>query len=192
MQQRTEALAAANDRLREASQTDPLTGLRNRRYMASQIPADLSYYDRQIRKGPDQGKVMVFALVDIDHFKAINDTFGHDAGDEVLSEFAVRLATNVRAVDLPCRYGGEEFVIVLPETPPDGALIFAERIREQIAEHPFVGVGGKPLQLTASLGVASFPSPGVNTVEELFARADEALYRSKAAGRNRVVMGLAS
>src|SRR5690606_40212717 len=103
---RTEALQVANLRLEEASQTDPLTGLRNRRYLANQIPADIAFYEREVlRREPDE--VMLFALVDVDHFKAINDQYGHQTGDRVLQQFAQVLASLVRAGDYIARWGGE-------------------------------------------------------------------------------------
>ena len=186
--QRTEALAAANDRLREASQTDPLTGLRNRRYMASQIPADLSYYDRQIRKGPDQGKVMVFALVDIDHFKAINDTHGHRAGDLVLQQFAQILRGLVRSGDYVVRWGGEEFLLVFRPMPAPHVPEMGERLRAAVAAHAFDLGNGQSQHLTCSVGLAEYPlfagrhdASGWETLVEL---ADQALYFVKTRGRD--------
>ena len=188
VQQRTEALAAANDRLREASQTDPLTGLRNRRYMASQIPADLSYYDRQIRKGPDQGKVMVFALVDIDHFKAINDTHGHRAGDLVLQQFAQILRGLVRSGDYVVRWGGEEFLLVFRPMPVAQVALMGERVRAAVASHAFDLGNGQSQHLTCSIGLAEYPlfagrndAAGWETLVEL---ADQALYFVKTRGRD--------
>jgi len=126
-------------------------------------------------------------LLDIDHFKKINDSFGHDVGDEVLREFAVRLASNVRAIDLPCRYGGEEFVTIMPETSLDDAERIAERIRRYISGSPFrVARGAELLTVTISVGVAVTLGEGDNP-EALLKRADEALYEAKAAGRNRVI-----
>ncbi|MAL57253.1 MAG: PleD family two-component system response regulator, partial [Brevundimonas sp.] len=124
---------------------------------------------------------------DIDHFKAVNDGFGHDAGDEVLAEFAVRLATNVRAVDLPCRMGGEEFVVVMPGAGLEDARMVAERIRRDIAAAPFRVMGGEEfLTITLSIGVAATTGAG-DTPEALLKRADEGVYEAKAGGRNKVV-----
>jgi two-component system cell cycle response regulator len=126
-------------------------------------------------------------MIDIDHFKKINDNFGHDAGDEVLREFAVRLASNVRAIDLPCRYGGEEFTVIMPGARLEDAQRVAERIRLHVAGSPFRVAGGKELlTVTISIGVATTVGEG-DTPELLLKRADEAVYEAKAGGRNRVV-----
>jgi two-component system cell cycle response regulator len=126
-------------------------------------------------------------MIDIDHFKKINDSFGHDVGDEVLREFAVRLASNVRAVDLPCRYGGEEFTVIMPDTQIEDAERIAERIRLHVAGSPFRVAGGSELlTVTISVGVAA--TIGVtDTPETLLKRADSAVYEAKHAGRNRVI-----
>lgn len=164
----------------EMAVTDQLTGLHNRRYMTGQL-------DALVERARHGGEPAAVLILDIDHFKAINDTFGHDAGDEVLSEFAVRLATNVRAVDLPCRYGGEEFVIVMPDTRVEDAHRIAERIRQQVAGAPFRVLDGKEqLSVTISIGVAASKG-AADTPEALLKRADEALYDAKQGGRNRVI-----
>ena len=129
--------------------------------------------------------VMTLLMIDLDHFKAINDTLGHLVGDDVLRELATLLTESVRSVDLVARFGGEEFVVVLPETGLAGAVRFAERTTERIESRHFVPAHGG-VRLTTSIGVASFPGPGVDSVDDFFARADEALYRAKAAGRNKV------
>jgi two-component system cell cycle response regulator len=116
-----------------------------------------------------------------------DDGFGHDAGDEVLQEFAVRLATNVRAVDLPCRFGGEEFVVVMPDTKIEDAHRIADRIRRDVSSVPFRVMGGKEtLNITISVGVAVSLGHG-DTPEALLKRADEGVYEAKATGRNRVI-----
>ena len=164
----------------EMAVTDALTGLHNRRYMAGQLQALV----QRSNLGGDPVSVLV---LDIDHFKAVNDGFGHDAGDEVLQEFAVRLATNVRAVDLPCRFGGEEFVIVMPDTKIEDAHRIADRIRRDVGAAPFrVMSGREQLSLTISVGVASSSGAG-DTPEALLKRADEGVYEAKATGRNRVI-----
>lgn len=164
----------------EMAVTDPLTGLHNRRYMAGQLEPLVEHAAR----GEASAAVLI---LDIDHFKTINDSFGHDAGDEVLVEFAVRLATNVRAVDLPCRFGGEEFVVIMPETRVEDAQVIADRIRAQIAGTPFMVMEGKEsLNVTISIGVAAATGRD-DTVEALLKRADAALYEAKQAGRNRVI-----
>jgi two-component system cell cycle response regulator len=126
-------------------------------------------------------------VLDVDHFKDVNDTAGHLAGDSVLRQLGARLEEEVRKVDIIGRYGGEEFVAILPETSLEGGQIFAERLRERVASRAFdVGPGRRPVHLTVSIGIASFPSPQVETIEDLFARADAALYRAKSGGRNQV------
>jgi two-component system cell cycle response regulator len=130
--------------------------------------------------------VVTLLMVDIDHFKRINDTYGHLVGDDVLREVATLLQGAVRTVDVVARYGGEEFIIVLPETNEEGAIAFAERLRERIEAQEFGRGGRAGLRLTTSIGVATFPSPLVESTEDLFGRADAALYRAKADGRNRV------
>ncbi|HEY4555147.1 MAG TPA: GGDEF domain-containing protein, partial [Lysobacter sp.] len=188
VQQRTEALEIANHRLEEASQTDPLTGLRNRRYMANQIPADLAYYDRRLQQGVHPDEVMVFALVDIDHFKAVNDTHGHRAGDRVLQQFAQVLSRLVRSGDYVIRWGGEEFLVVFRPMPTRNLQVIGDRIRAAVAGHEFDIGTGTPLRLTCSAGLAEYPvfgdqrtQPGWETIIEL---ADQALYYVKANGRD--------
>jgi two-component system cell cycle response regulator len=133
------------------------------------------------------GEPVSALLVDIDHFKRINDTFGHDIGDEVLREFSVRLATNVRAIDLACRYGGEEFVVIMPDTELKDALRIAERLRLHVAGTPFKAPGlSEPLTVTISVGVACTIG-AEDTPEALLKRADAAVYEAKAHGRNQVV-----
>jgi two-component system cell cycle response regulator len=125
-------------------------------------------------------------MLDVDHFKQINDTVGHLAGDSVLQDIGALLEDAVRKVDIVARYGGEEFVTILPETVEEGGLVFAERLRERVAARPFDVGTDHPMHLTVSIGIASFPSARVSSTEDLFARADEALYRAKSNGRNQV------
>jgi two-component system cell cycle response regulator len=129
---------------------------------------------------------LALLLVDIDHFKEINDTAGHLAGDSVLRQLGALLADAMRKVDVLARYGGEEFVAMLPETSMEGAAVFAERLRERIAAQVFDIGGQRSVRLTVSIGLATFPSSGVASTDDLFARADEALYRAKSGGRNQV------
>jgi len=164
----------------EMAVTDALTGLHNRRYMAGQLQAF-------VQRAAHGGDPVAILVLDIDHFKAVNDGFGHDAGDEVLREFAVRLATNVRAVDLPCRLGGEEFVVVMPGTTLEDARQIADRIRRDIGSAPFRVMGGKEhLTVTVSIGVAASLGPN-DTPDALLKRGDEGVYEAKAAGRDQVV-----
>jgi two-component system cell cycle response regulator len=164
----------------EMAVTDALTGLHNRRYMAGQLQALMS------RAGHGGDPVAVLVL-DIDHFKLVNDGFGHDAGDEVLREFAVRVATNVRAIDLPCRLGGEEFVVVMPGASLEDAVQVADRIRRDVGAQPFPIMGGtEALTVTVSVGVAASTGPA-DTPDALLKRADEGVYEAKARGRNQVI-----
>jgi two-component system cell cycle response regulator len=164
----------------ELAVTDQLTGLHNRRYMTGQLEA-------LMRRAARGGEPVSLLVIDIDHFKKVNDGFGHDVGDEVLREFAVRLASNVRAVDLPVRYGGEEFVIVMPDTQMIDARRIAERIRLHVAGSPFRVMNGKELlTVTISIGVAT-SQPGEERPQALLKRADEAVYEAKSTGRNKVI-----
>lgn len=175
-----------NDRLRssvartvEMAITDPLTGVYNRRYLESHLQSQ--FHRAQARKRP-----LSIMLIDIDRFKWVNDRLGHAAGDQVLQEVALRLRRNLRGKDLICRFGGEEFIVVMPDTELGDAYKVAERIRSQIADRPFSLTGGKTLQVTASVGISG-KKPYDDTPEEMIARADAALYRAKEQGRNRVV-----
>jgi len=124
-------------------------------------------------------------MIDLDRFKAVNDTLGHLVGDAVLRQLGELLRREVRSVDLVARYGGEEFVVLLPNTATDGGLSFAERLRVRVEQHDFTS-GLAPLALTVSIGVATFPAAPSQTVDELLAAADQALYRAKHDGRNLV------
>ena len=176
-----------NDRLRanvqqtiELAVTDPLTGLSNRRYLDNHIS---TLFNRSMARG----RPLSVLIADIDRFKQINDTHGHDAGDDILREFANRVRSTVRGADLACRYGGEEFVVVMPDTSPEIAASVAERLRGVIESVPFVVRGtGQELQVTASFGIAS-RTPQVITPGHLLKQADVALYEAKNGGRNRVV-----
>lgn len=162
--------------------TDELTGLYNRRYFDRHLALMLD-------KAREQGRDMAVMLIDMDFFKSVNDTHGHDIGDAVLREFALRLRRNIRGVDLACRFGGEEFVVLMPDTDYGQAQRVAERVRMAVAESPF-DVSGLPLGVTISVGLALNESPA-DTPEVLLKRADIALYRAKREGRNRVVFDAA-
>src|ERR1700694_3409493 len=134
-----------------------------------------------------RGKPLALMMLDIDFFKSINDNYGHDAGDGVLREFAVRVRKSIRGIDLACRYGGEEFVIVMPETDLHVAGMVAERLRRSIAREPFaVNKGSKRIEVTISIGLSTLELKG-EAVADVLKRADTALYRAKHDGRNRVV-----
>ncbi len=159
---------------------DGLTGLNNRRYFDSHIK---SAFDKaQVSCRP-----LSLLIVDIDHFKQVNDIHGHDAGDDVLREFAKRIGKNVRTPDMACRYGGEEFVLLMPDTDIELACVVAERVRREMAAHPFVIAGGtKQINITVSVGASCIDGPD-DKQKALLKRADEALYRAKHNGRNQVV-----
>jgi two-component system, cell cycle response regulator len=168
----------------EAAITDALTGLYNRRYMESHL-ATLA------EQASARSKPLALMMIDIDYFKSINDGHGHDAGDDVLREFAVRIRKSIRGIDLACRYGGEEFVVVMPETDLGVAGMVAERIRRAIASNPFsVSSGQSRLDVTISIGLATLDAKG-EQIADVLKRADQALYRAKRDGRNRVVSAAA-
>jgi diguanylate cyclase (GGDEF)-like protein len=169
--------ARAYDALNERASTDALTGLANRRALEARLSAVASHFDRY-------GRPFALLILDVDHFKRFNDTWGHEAGDLVLQHVAELLRATVREVDLPARLGGEEFVVLLPETPLAEALEAAERVRRRIESNAVLW-NGRPLSVTASFGVAACPDSGVPPAE-LLAAADSALYASKESGRNRV------
>jgi two-component system, cell cycle response regulator len=163
----------------EMAITDGLTGLYNRRYMESHLAT-------LVEQAAGRGKPLTLLVLDIDYFKAINDTYGHDAGDDVLREFAMRIKKSIRGIDLACRYGGEEFVIVMPETDMAVAALVAERIRRRIASEPFaIDQGAKAIDVTLSIGLSALATN--DTAATILKRADQALYRAKRDGRNRVV-----
>ncbi len=168
----------------EMAITDQLTGLHNRRYMSRHL-------DNLVAGAQKSGKPLAFLIMDIDHFKSVNDTYGHDIGDEVLRDFAGRISANVRGIDLACRYGGEEFVVVMPDTDFSFALTIAERLRKGVEETPFI-ISRDPskLSVTISIGIAASLRDG-DAADALLHRADQALYRAKREGRNRVVAAAA-
>lgn len=179
-----------SDHLRDSFQltiemaiTDSLTGLHNRGYLERHLSALVDQAQQQV-------KPLSLLILDIDHFKDINDRFGHAAGDDVLREFSRRLKRAVRGIDLACRFGGEEFVVAMPDTDADLAFLAGERLRERIAGEAFVLADGTALTATASIGVCSL-SAGGETPEALLRRADAALYQAKREGRNRVVAAAA-
>jgi two-component system, cell cycle response regulator len=164
----------------EMAITDALTGLSNRRYMESHLGT-------LIEQAAARGKSLAALVLDIDYFKAINDSHGHDAGDDVLRDFALRIKRSIRGIDLACRYGGEEFVIVMPETDMAVAAMVAERLRRRIAADPFaIAQGTRHIPVTISIGIAGLRGKE-DSAANLLKRADEALYRAKRDGRNRVV-----
>jgi len=164
----------------EMAITDQLTGLHNRRYMERHL-------SNLISNAGKTGKPLAFLILDIDYFKSVNDTHGHDIGDEVLREFSARIGANVRGIDLACRYGGEEFVVVMPDTDISFAYTVAERLRRSVETTAFeISRDPKRLNITISIGIASSEGES-DTADALLHRADQALYRAKRDGRNRVV-----
>jgi len=178
-------LREVNEKLRRQGEdlmlmaiTDPLTGVGNRRRFSDVAQAEL---DRSRR----HGKSLSVILMDLDHFKSVNDLFGHDVGDQVLIRTAVVLSDVIRSTDLLCRHGGEEFIILLPEETRDGATILAERARAAVAAQVLTTPEGQDVRWTLSVGVASLCDDDLS-VEDIVRRADVAMYCAKAAGRNRV------
>ncbi|WP_114390467.1 PleD family two-component system response regulator [Notoacmeibacter marinus] len=175
-----EGLRASLTETLQLAITDPLTGLHNRRYLEGHLQ---TLFDRAAKR---QAPLSVM-MMDLDHFKQVNDIHGHDGGDTVLREFAQRLRRNVRGMDLACRYGGEEFIIIMPETDQQTARQVAERLRMAIEAAPFALGPGKPdIDLTVSIGVSSVVGDE-ETASSLLKRADLALYAAKDSGRNRVI-----
>ncbi len=178
------AVAIENVRLHAEAErlsvTDPLTGAWNYRYFERR-------FEQEIERSRRFGRVLALLMLDVDHFKSVNDRFGHQRGDEVLVEFAGRVTGSVRDIDTFARYGGEEFVLILPETNLEGGLAVAEKLRLATHLTPFCGEGADGgVRLTASIGVACFPEHATSP-EELVRAADEALYEAKLQGRDRVV-----
>jgi len=171
------SLALENNRLYEISVLDGLTNIYNRRYLEQRMIEEVAYSRRY-------NKSLSILLLDIDFFKRLNDTYGHQAGDYVLKMVSKTLSQALREYDVVARYGGEEFAIILPTTPkPEGAMI-AERLRLSICDQAF-RFKDQTIKCSISLGVACFPEDGLKP-EELIAAADSALYCSKESGRNRV------
>ncbi len=167
----------------EMAVTDALTGLYNRRYLETHL-AHLT------EDHINRGKPLSILAIDVDHFKSVNDTHGHDAGDAVLKELATRIRSATRGIDLCCRVGGEEFILVLPSAEKNLAATVAERLRKFIASKPFVIGNAKSINVTVSIGVSMLEGLG-DTQSKLLKRADEALYVAKKSGRNRVELAAA-
>ena len=179
LEEREKELLEVNERLRFMSQTDALTGLDNRRHLNERI-------DEMFQHAQRLNEPFSLVMCDLDKFKSVNDTYGHQAGDEVLKQLAKMLKDEVREIDRVGRYGGEEFMLLLPGTVLDAAVTFAERVRKRIEAHTFTFDGGT-LQRTASFGVSGWPHPGIDASDALVRTADDALYVAKETGRNRVI-----
>ncbi|MBF0309730.1 MAG: diguanylate cyclase [Magnetococcales bacterium] len=176
--QRLESMEEELDKTRRESMTDPLTRVANRRALDQIL-------EREVARGNRYRLAMAMVLIDLDHFKKVNDTYGHPVGDKVLSTVADRMSKLLRKCDFLARFGGEEFAILLPETTVEDAITTAEKLRQEVASLRF-RTTSRVLQVTASFGICGL-GPDTDTIEEFIKGADEALYQAKAQGRNRVV-----
>lgn len=176
------AVAIENSILYEHATRDTLTGLYVRRFMEESLSREL---ERSIR----YRRSLSLLMLDLDHFKSINDRWGHDSGDHALRLVARVILQSCRQSDIACRYGGEEFVVILPETEGDSAMVFAERLRRRVEESDF-RIGSSSVPITVSGGIATIRNDDgkETTAGQILSRADRALYRSKSAGRNRITL----
>ena len=179
LEERERQLLEANERLRHMSRTDALTGLENRRAIEKQLETMFAH-------GQRLSEPLSCVMSDLDRFKSVNDEHGHHAGDAVLKQFAGILKRTAREIDVVGRYGGEEFIVLLPGTVLDAAVTFAERVRKEVEAHTFVFDGGS-VRRTASFGVAGWPHPRISDCDRIVRAADDALYVAKESGRNRVI-----
>ncbi len=179
LEERERELLEANERLRHMSRTDGLTGLENRRSIERHLETMFAH-------GVRLSEPLACVMSDLDRFKSVNDEHGHHAGDAVLKQFAAIVKKAAREIDIVGRFGGEEFIVLLPGTVLDAAVTFAERVRKDVEAHTFVYEGGS-IRRTASFGVAASPEAG-ETGDELVEATDRALYRAKNEGRDRVVV----
>ena len=179
LEEREKELLEVNEQLRHMSQTDALTGLDNRRHLNERI-------DEMFAHAKRLEEPFSIVMCDLDKFKSVNDTYGHQAGDEVLKQLALLLREEAREIDRVGRYGGEEFMLLLPGAELDDAVSFAERVRKRIEGHTFTFPGGT-LTRTSSFGVAGWPHPKIRECDDLVRTADDALYVAKETGRNKVI-----
>jgi diguanylate cyclase (GGDEF)-like protein len=199
VEERTAELLSVTEQMRELSLRDPLTGLRNRRFLWEVLPGIAAELDRQRRRRgsgdvdrrAEDDRVLGLLFIDIDHFKQVNDSLGHDAGDRLLVQIAELLQSSVRGDDMVVRWGGEEFLLVLQRTPRDLLAVFADRIRVSVARTDFEVGPERTVRRTCSIGACTypfFPDPERDLdLEQAIGLADAALYRAKDAGRDRVV-----
>lgn len=173
------AVVIEKARLYNLATIDGLTGLVVRRHFQSKM-------EEEFRRARRYNKPLSYLMTDIDHFKKFNDTYGHQTGDAVLREVAKIVRKSVRETDIAARYGGEEFCVILPETEPDGAVQFAERLRQSVEAATFIGAQGEELKVTISIGVSSIPYTNPETADDMIKLADDSLYVCKKNGRNRV------
>ncbi len=179
VERQSRELGVMNDRLLRISQTDALTEIDNRRHLEQRLEETFEH-SRRMREP------FACVMCDLDHFKSVNDTHGHQAGDEVLRQLARLLKSAAREIDRVGRYGGEEFMLVLPGATAEAAVTFAERVRKSVEEHTFAFDGGS-VHRTISCGVAGWPHPVITDIDALVRAADDALYVAKETGRNVVV-----
>jgi diguanylate cyclase (GGDEF)-like protein len=179
VERQSRELGAMNDRLLRISQTDALTEIDNRRYLEQRLGETFDH-------GRRMHEPFACVMCDLDKFKSVNDTHGHQAGDEVLRQLATLLKAAAREIDRVGRYGGEEFMLILPGASAEAAVTFAERVRKSVEEHTFAFDGGS-VHRTISCGVASWPHPRITDVDALVRAADDALYVAKETGRNLVI-----
>lgn len=168
---------SAQRKLRHLATVDPLTGLLNRRHGSHLAEKEIARFQRA-------GHPVAFMLLDVDHFKSINDRYGHEVGDRILTEIGQLMPAQLRSQDLVARWGGEEFLIILPDTVIDSALASAERVRDALRSYNWKAIVGKPVEVTISVGVSALCE--TDDIASVIRRADQALYRGKAGGRNRV------
>ncbi len=182
LQRQNRTLKASVGRLTELATHDELTGQYNRRFFNGEI-------GRQLARASRFKHPLSLLMIDLDHFKQVNDEYGHRAGDAVLARVAEEVAASIRGIDVLCRYGGEEFALLLPETPEDGALVVAKRLLQRVAdmaiEVPLGSEASISIKITISIGSAAFPAHAQSEAG-LIAEADQALYAAKRAGRNQV------
>jgi len=181
-----EKLRDAQLKLEEQSITDGLTTLKNRRFFDERL-------DEEFRRAQRYGDYLALIMIDLDHFKGVNDLFGHPAGDVVLRDAAALIRASIRDPDICARYGGEEFAVILPKTHMSGALAVAERVWRELGSKEYsvpaaAGAEPKKIRVTASLGIAFYPSKDISTGELLLRFADQALYQAKRAGRNTICL----
>jgi diguanylate cyclase (GGDEF)-like protein len=180
LEKRINEIQILQTQLKEESIRDPLTRLYNRRYMEDALQREFAHATRD-------GYPVSIIMADIDHFKKVNDTHGHSAGDEVLEQLSQLFMANFRAEDIVCRYGGEEFLIVMPETSAETAFMRIDGIRKVLESIP-LKLSGAEVQITLSAGIAVYPAEG-STIEQIVQKADQAMYQAKKEGRNRVIAG---
>jgi diguanylate cyclase (GGDEF)-like protein len=180
LEKRITEIQILQNQLKEESIRDPLTRLYNRRYMEDALQREFAHATRD-------GYPVSIIMADIDHFKKVNDTYGHAAGDEVLEQLSRTFLANFRVEDIVCRYGGEEFLIVMPETTAETAFLRIDNLRQHL-ESTDLKVTGAAMRITLSAGIAVYPAEG-STIDEVVQKADQAMYQAKKEGRNRVIAG---